>query len=895
MRFLPFICCLFLFSILVACDGAGPDNKSSLVSNKTNDRESQSSGSEDNSENSQPPVESLADPPLIAETRSNSEQNSQANVTGPAWDIDGDGQADALTDGLLLLRYLFGFRGQTLINGAVSSNATRSNAADIEAELARLQPLIGDIDGNGSADALTDGLLLLRYLFGFRGDTLTNGAISATANRADSQAIESFLARPEYTVNQTVNALSLFSYTIDSSLHVVSSSVNQNWLSASSNTFTGTPTFSLIGQTTTATIDLSNGERLLLKVAITEPTATTRAVIRLAEQATYGADIAFIDAVKAQGIHAWIDTQLNMGSAYDSDTDTWKTHLQRTIEIAEEAEPSTVWNSTDNIFNKITAATEVGRFQTAAWLENALGSPRYSQVGTDALRQRVAFALSQLLVVSDTAGSLGRRGEALAHYYDILARHAFGNFRTLLGEVARNPAMGVFLSHQGNRKTNPTTQTVPDENFARELMQLFVLGLYRLNVDGSPDRDNNPNSFPDSGTQLVPVYTQTDVLELSKVMTGWDLASNNRYGNFGSTQGNYTVPMEFTASEHEDEAAINGDGAVTVLGSTFALDSGADNSGLDAALDVLFSHSNVGPHIAKHLIQRLVTSNPSSGYIERVSRQFNDNGNGVRGDLKAVVRAILVDDEARDLSFSNNAGYGKIKEPLLLVLQFYKAIGVSPLNGWISRDGTAVNNVYWYRDPRTDISQGPLRSPSVFNFYSPSFVPSSAFFSTNNIVAPEAQLYTDQLLVNLFNRFFDNLNRFEKTRIETINGSTIAAFAATRSRGNASLFLFNFEDELALMEMAMEGDSNGDFVSIDDSTVDENGETARTRGINALINRLDMLLLGETMTDQFKQAMRHYLTSAAAVNSSDDFREAYNIVRDAFRFIAANGAFRVQK
>ena len=288
---------------------------------------------------------------------------------------------------------------------------------------------------------------------------------------------------------------------------------------------------------------------------------------RLLTQATFGATESEIDRVVAIGTDGWINEQLARSSAYDNSVDAHKTHLERTIEISKAVEPTVNWY-TDGVFNK-DANGRLTYYQMSDWWENALGHPTNTRHGSDQLRQRVAYALSQILVTSGLDPRLSRRAESLSYYNDILTKNAFGNYRTLLGEVARSATMGVYLSHQGNEKANPAKATRPDENFARELIQLFAIGLYELNLDGSPNRDNNINTYPDAGEELIPSYTQNDVEELAKVMTGWDLKGNSSFGRTSTNVGEYATSMVFVPEYHEDEVAEGGDGNVTILGTYF--------------------------------------------------------------------------------------------------------------------------------------------------------------------------------------------------------------------------------------------------------------------------------------------------------------------------------------
>jgi uncharacterized protein (DUF1800 family) len=279
------------------------------------------------------------------------------------------------------------------------------------------------------------------------------------------------------------------------------------------------------------------------------------------------------------------------------------------------------------IFNKSTADSQLLDYQMAAWWRKSLD-------GKDQLRQRVAYALSQILVVSHIEPPLNQRTEALAHYYDQLAYHAFGNYRDLIEVITLHPAMGVYLSHQGNKKTNIEQGIRPDENFARELMQLFTIGLYEMNLDGSVKRDEQG--------EPIPTYSQQDVENLAAVLTGLDLLNNNEYGQIHSRQGDYTRPMGFTYLHYETAPK-------TLFGQQLIEASAYQQPpALAHALDLLFNHPNTPVFVAKNLILRLTSSNPSGDYIQSVAQAFIDNGKGVRGDMKAVIRAILLHAEVRN-------------------------------------------------------------------------------------------------------------------------------------------------------------------------------------------------------------------------------------------------------
>lgn len=350
------------------------------------------------------------------------------------------------------------------------------------------------------------------------------------------------------------------------------------------------------------------------------------------------------------------------------------------------------------------------------WFRNAIN-------GDDQLRQRVAFALSEILVVSQLS-ELGNLTYSLADYYDVLARSAFGNYRDLLEEVTLHPAMGVYLSVLGNERPDEQLNIRPDENYAREVMQLFSVGLVQLNQDGSIESDNR--GIP------IPTYDQSVIEGFAHVFTGWNFAGAPAWELAFPNDFNQAAPMQLYPALHDtgEKRLLNGE--VISAGQTGAAD-------LTAALDNIFNHPNVGPFMAIRLIQRLVTSNPSSAYIGRVAAVFNDNGDGVRGDLGATVRAILLDPEARpDLPMEID---GKLKEPLLRLTQLWRAYNATSASGRYSFE--AVN--YFF-------GQGPLQSPSVFNFFSPFYAPPGEI-RDSGLLAPElgiASEFQNALVTNYF-------------------------------------------------------------------------------------------------------------------------------------------------
>lgn len=344
----------------------------------------------------------------------------------------------------------------------------------------------------------------------------------------------------------------------------------------------------------------------------------------------------------------------------------------------------------------------------------------------DGVRKRVALALSEICVVSLSGLDLSWRSHAIAWYWDQLVANAFGNYRNLLQDVTLNAAMGYYLNTRGNQKENPATGRQPDENYAREVMQLMSIGLVLLNPDGTPQRD--------AAGKTIDSYTQSDVTNLARVFTGYDYdqSQNTPTTVPGSTRTvpstMFTrLPMALNASRHSTLAA-------TFLGVTIPANTpGA--AALKTALDTLFNHPNVGPFIGKQLIQRLVTSNPSPGYVARVTAAFNNNGAGVRGDMREVIRAILLDDEARGPAGLTQPDFGKLREPMLRFVQWGRTFGLDSAQGSWKIGNTS--------DPGSRLGQSPLRSPSVFNFFRPGYVPPSTALSASGAVAPEFQLVNE--------------------------------------------------------------------------------------------------------------------------------------------------------
>ena len=412
--------------------------------------------------------------------------------------------------------------------------------------------------------------------------------------------------------------------------------------------------------------------------------------------------------------------------------------------------------------------------------------------GDDQLRQRATFALSQIFVISFTDATLRNQPRGVSSYYDMLATNAFGNFRDLLEAVALHPMMGVYLSHLKNQKEDPATGRVPDLNFAREITQLFTIGQYTLNADGSV--------VTGSDGLAAAAYTSADLSGMSQVFTGWSWYAGPNTTDRTSSRffgGNANVERDWRPMQDYNHYTANTDfhsiSAKTFLGVTIPAQTlaTADTQGdLKTVLDTLFNHPNVGPFVGKQLIQRLITSNPSPAYVGRVTAAFNDNGAGRRGDMKAVWKAILLDPEARTVSTSTSAG--KVREPVVRLGNFMRAFNAKSTSGRF----TGIGNT---DDPATRLNQTPMLAPTVFNFYRPGYVPSSKPIADAGLVAPEFQIVHDVSVAGYMN-YMRSLVTVDTSRDIQQDYTAELALAATPAdlveRMNLLLFYGQMPDAL---------------------------------------------------------------------------------------------------
>jgi len=484
---------------------------------------------------------------------------------------------------------------------------------------------------------------------------------------------------------------------------------------------------------------------------------------RLLTQATFGATDTTITQVQNLGVSGWIQNQIALPQ-----TSFWSLMRKNATDF-----PTPLYNQSGDLNPRVFFFSDF----IADWSQLVLTAP-------DQLRQRVAFALSEIFVIS---GSNEVQCEPYANYYDMLAKDAFGNFRTLINDITLNGEMGVYLTYIQNQRANAVTGTSPDENYARELQQLFTVGLVQLNPDGTLMLDSTGNP--------IPTYNNTTITQTAKILTGWawtnknnnfftdptfsDLGPEQKWQLYGVTNGRFS-PMTMYEAYHDQTAKsiisfqqlpLNQASPTTIPAGT------TGTAELKILLDTLFNHPNTGPFICKQLIQKLVTSNPSPAYVYRVSQVFANNGKGVRGDLAAVITAILTDYEARSPEVINNIGYGKIKEPLLRFTGLLRALNTSAPNG-LYMDGyynmpaygsinfLPSNNPTGSLGLQTNsLNQAIFQSPSVFNFFSPFYSPLGTV-SQAGLVAPEMQICdstTELTVPNLLTSFIYKTPPYDPT------------------------------------------------------------------------------------------------------------------------------------
>src|SRR5580698_1889749 len=405
------------------------------------------------------------------------------------------------------------------------------------------------------------------------------------------------------------------------------------------------------------------------------------AAARFLDQATWGPTPGSIAQLQQMGMGNWLNAQFALNTSNIPD----QPQLDSTGEPNRDMHPV-----------------------QAAFFQNTV-------TGQDQLRQRVAFALNQMWVVSFTRVPIAY---AFPPYWRIFRDHAFGNYRDLIQAVTLSPAMGRYLNVANNNKANPAKNTSANENYARELMQLFTLGLTQLNPNGTPllDQNNNP----------IPTYDQDVVTNMAKVLTGWTYPTAPGARQKNNNPEYFFGQMFAVESEHDTTAKTIFSNITIPAGQTAELD-------LNSLLDALMAQPTMAPFVSEQLIQHLVTSNPSPQYIARVSSVFHNDGNGVTGDLQAVITAILTDPEARagdDEIVSANPTFGHMREPVLFMPNLLRG-----LNGTLTANSAIYNNT-------SQLGETLFNAPSVFSYFSPQYR------VQGGLLAPEFQIYTTQTAVD---------------------------------------------------------------------------------------------------------------------------------------------------
>lgn len=546
---------------------------------------------------------------------------------------------------------------------------------------------------------------------------------------------------------------------------------------------------------------------------------------RFLSQATFGPTLTEITRVRGLGYTPWLNEQFNRSASLQLP------HLDQLMTV----DPSVVWQDKRNDI----------------WFRNVL-------YRDDQLRQRMAFALSQIFVVSDQNGSVEGNPNALAHYHDMLSQNAFGNFRTLLENVTLHPVMGHYLSMFKNRKPDEAANIRPDENYAREIMQLFSIGLVRLNPNGTV-MDGDPGT---PGVQPIPTYTQDTIRGFAHVFTGWNWSTCNppvaaeTAGNFNWWDWLYCAPgpgsvdwrlqagwrqplrpwgegTQFGSIYHASAGTkqlLNYPG-VALSGGVLPA-GGQARANMSAALDNVFNHPNVGPFFGRLLIQRFTTSNPSPAYVGRVAAVFNNNGSGVRGDLQAVLRAVLLDPEARNPAQAP-ANAGKLREPLLRVTQLWRGLNASSSDGAIRE---------W---PDQYGAQAVLSSPTVFNFFLPNYQLPGELASLG-LYAPEFQITTDTYITRMTNEI------------------------------GAKIF------------WAWQGSNTGTWNPV---KVDLNRDMQIAHDSAALVDRYNLLFMGGSMSAQMRTLLINHLNGMGSSNTEQRRQR----VQDALWLILTSPEYMVEK
>ncbi|MEO0983494.1 MAG: DUF1800 family protein [Pseudomonadota bacterium] len=516
--------------------------------------------------------------------------------------------------------------------------------------------------------------------------------------------------------------------------------------------------------------------------------ATSESTSRFLSQATFGPSMADINATVGSSASEWIRDEFAKPATLNLD-----------FVLSELSEPDA--REGDDI------TFEAKQTPTFSFWINAIEAD-------DQLRQRTAFALSQILVISHVEGNLlFEFPSTVAHYQDILVSNAFGNYRDILDEVTYSPAMAFYLTYFQNQKADPDSGQMPDENYAREIMQLFTIGLVELQPNGEP--------VTDASGQAIETYDNDDVTGLARVFTGLSLDSDEFFVDFRFIDPAALYSRLKTFPEFHSEQSK------TFLDTTIPAGTGPEES-IDTALDTLFNHPNLPPFLARQLIQRFVTSDPNSDYVDRVATAFATGsyqlpdesvvGEGVRGDMQATIAAVLFDEEARSDAATSANDFGKVREPVIRFVHWARAFNA----GTVTPENTFS---LWNTSQPQALAQGPYKSPSVFNFYRPGYIAPGTESGAAGLTVPELQL---------------------------VNASTVAGYA-----NFMTFFVF------ALAAQFEEGAKATSFIP------DYSAEIPLADDPAALVDHLDTMLTFGAMTDATKTSIIETLENIPLENPDD--------------------------
>jgi uncharacterized protein (DUF1800 family) len=571
--------------------------------------------------------------------------------------------------------------------------------------------------------------------------------------------------------------------------------------------------------------------------------------MRFLEQSTFGPTQALDSRIRRIGLRTWLNEQF--ATNYPDPTGNCTTYPTVSDPMAYPCQPIKTENvggdpfcdnGTDDVPPTCYRDT-YSMYQPQTWFF------RQAYYGDAQLRHRVAWALGQIWV---TSGNDIQQGRYMTEYHKVLSRNAFGNYRTLMREMTLNPTMGEYLSMRLSTRNNP------NENYAREIMQLFTVGLFLLNQDGTQKVDGQGNP--------IPTYDQNGVNNLTKVFTGWTLCNSVRpeCPNYPPTLQNYIDPMIILNRNNHDLTAKtllswpadpnfppNNTNIPACTGCTGTqIDTYAATS-LDQALDNMFYHPNTGPFVCRTLIQHLVTSDPTPAYVGRVAAVFNNNGLGVRGDMKAVVKAILLDPEARG-NVKTDPFYGKLREPVLYATNYLRAFnvrsadGASQSEGYIASAGGVTGGG---RGEFNGMAQIPFFSPTVFNFYPPGYIVPG---TTMN--GPEFAILTTGTSIQRTNF----MNRFVYTAIP--------------------------------IPVAQPNAPNGTSLDFSDLQALEQSDTTNSQ----MIDELNRRMLHGTMSAQMKTTIST-ACNAVTLSSPPTSEQLLNRVRMAVYLVGTSSQYQVQR